>query len=84
LEDFSEVMLLMYFSFYLSIAFFKSGYFPVLEKGMLFLFLKAILPPVMAFYDLAGVLPLLFLFFSPLLFPACPETALHNASLNVA
>jgi len=35
----------------------------------------------MVFYDLAGVLPLLFLFLYflfPHLFPACPETALHR------
>ena len=63
-EDFTEVMLLMYFSFNKAFLFSSQGQFPVLKKVMLFL--PVILPPVMRFYDLAGVLPLLFL-----LFPAC-------------
>jgi hypothetical protein len=36
------------------------GQFPVLKKVMLFF--PVILPPVMVFYDPAGVLPLLFSF----------------------
>jgi len=72
----------MYLSFDEAFLFSSQGQFPVLKKVMLFLF-SAILPPVMNFYDQAGVLPLLFLFFfyCSLLFPACPETALHGYSL---
>jgi len=60
-EDFSEVMLLMCLSFNKAFLFSSQGQFPVLKKVMFFL--SAILPPVMRFYDLAGVLPLLLLFF---------------------
>jgi len=68
----------MYLSFNEAFLFSSQGQFPVLKKVMPFL--TAILPPVMAFYDLAGVLPLVFLLYSPLLSPACPETALHGYS----
>jgi hypothetical protein len=59
-ENFSEVMLFMYLFLNKAFLFSSQGKFPVLKKAMLFL--PAILPPVMAFYDPAGVFPLLFSF----------------------
>jgi hypothetical protein len=55
---FSEVMLLMYLSFNKAFLFPSQGLFLFWKKKCSFF--SAILPPVMAFYDLAGVLPLLF------------------------
>ena len=69
------------FSFLLRISFFKSGIVSCFEKRNILSFRQ--FSRQSRFFDLAGVLPLLFRFsFPPHLFPACPETALHRWALE--